>query len=308
MFLLAILLVTVPSAESISAGTQLHYRGRFVAEKGDAATSEKQFELTFVIAKHEEGATSAYWTSDERGRGGWSWPDRFGKWELNDTLRPAGGMGPSLSYERADGVSVVPLQPPFLTYTEPFTVGVTWFEGSLEFQVVAEEKMNGTETWRVEVKSPIGRRRMLWVDKASPVIVAASETVFVGQGEQHDLRWELTSRSTADAQQITGIVAAFEEFLRLRTRLEIEPRTRELRWTADRLALLKADLPTVAEKAKGTPLEKLAQVIGQDAKNQKDRANALGALHGKLVGRAAPQPVLETLQSEKFAWPDIKGK
>ena len=97
MLLLTILsLVSVPSAEAIPTGTQLNYRGRFVAEKGDAAATEKQFELTFFVAKKEDGAASAYWTSEERGRGGWSWPDRFGKWELSDKLRPIGGVGPAL--------------------------------------------------------------------------------------------------------------------------------------------------------------------------------------------------------------------
>ncbi len=309
MLLLTILsLISVPSAESIPAGTQLKYRGRFVAEKGDAATTEKQFELAFIVAKREDGATSAYWTSEERGRGGWSWPDRFGKWELSDKLRPTGGVGPALFYERPDGVSVVPLQPPFLTYAEPFAVGVMWLEGTLEFRVAAEEKAGGIDTWRIDVRSPIGRRQMIWVDKASPVIIAMSETVFIGQGEQHDLRWELTSRSMAEAPQSTAITSAFDEFLRLRMRLEFEPRTRDMRWTAERLALLKADLPSVADKAKGTPLEKLTQAAEQDAKNQKERASALGALHSKLIGRTAPQPVMETISGEKFAWPDVKGK
>ena len=195
-----------------------------------------------------------------------------------------------------------------LTYSEPFQVGVAWFEGTLEFQVAAEESIQGKSTWRIDVRSPIGRRRSIWVDKDSPITVAMTETIFIGQGEQHELHWEFTNQQVLENAAWESTVSAFDEFLRLRQRLQLEPRTRDVPWNVDRLALLKADLPTVSAKARGTVLEKLAGIAEQEAKNQKDRANALGALHGKLVGRAAPDVTLETLQGEKFSWPDVKGK
>lgn len=301
-------LLAVAANTTVPAGTQLNYRGRFVADKGDLAATEKQFAISYVVTKHTDAATSLAWVSEERGCGGWSWPDRFGKWDLNEPLRAAGGVGPTLSYQRHDGTSIIPLPVPFLTYAESFSVGLMWFEGNLEFHVAAEEKVNGHDTWRIDARSPVGRRRSIWVEKTSPVIIAASETVFIGQGEQHDLRWELVSREILEAEPLAAANDAFDELLRLRTRLDIEPQTQDVRWTADRIALLKADLPAVLEKTKGTPVEKLAQAIEQDAKNQKDRANAIGAIRGKLVGRAAPQPPLEAIQGEKFAWPDVKGK
>jgi peroxiredoxin len=195
-----------------------------------------------------------------------------------------------------------------LTYREPLGVGVSWFEGTLEFRVEAEERTSGVDSWRIEAKSPIGRKKTVWVDKASPLIVALSETVFIGQGEQHELRWELSGKSRVAPRELPLLVAAFDEFLRLRDRLNIEPRTRDIPWTGERLALLKADLPTFAGKAQGTPLEKLAKAAEQDSKLQKDRSNALGALHGKLVGRAAPRPRLETATGTDFAWPEMAGK
>ena len=88
------------------------------------------------------------------------------------------------------------------------------------------------------------------------MVIALAETVFIGQGEQHDLRWELVSRQAPDAAQSAATTGAFEEFLRLRERLGIEPQSPAVRWTAERLGILKADLPAVAEKAKGTPLAK----------------------------------------------------
>src|SRR3990170_2097749 len=90
-------LLAVAPNTSVPAGTQLNYRGRFVADKGDVAATEKQFALTYVVTKQTDAATTLGWTSEERGRGGWSWPDRFGKWELNEPLRPSGGVGPTLS-------------------------------------------------------------------------------------------------------------------------------------------------------------------------------------------------------------------
>ena len=294
--------------ESIPAATQLTFRGRFLAEKGDAVATEKQFEMTYFTARRDDGALAAYWTTEERGRGGWSWVDRFGVWEFGDRLRPTSGVGPTLSYDRPEGAQVIPLPAPFLTYSEPLAAGVTWFEGPLEFRVVAEEKIGTANAWRIEVRSPIGRKRVIFIDKESPVVVAFLETVFIGQGEQHELKLELASRTVLEPKESDASIAAFDEFLRLRERLGITPQTRELRWTTDRLAILKADLPTLAEKVKGTMLAKLAQSAEQDSKNQKERAGALGALQNKLVGRASPQPAVETIAGEKFAWEGVRGK
>lgn len=304
---LLLVLASAPS-ESVPSATQLTFRGRFVAEKGEVGATEKQFEMTYFSARRDDGALATYWTTEERGRGGWSWVDRFGVWEFGDKLRPTSGAGPTLSYDRPEGAQVIPLPAPFLTYAEPFAVGVSWFEGPLEFRVAAEEKVGSANAWRIEVRSPIGRKRVVWVDKESPVIVALSEMVFLGQGEQHELRLELTSRTVLDPKESDASLAAFDEFLRLRERLGIAPQSREVRWTADRLAILKADLPTLAEKVKGTMLAKLAQSAEQDAKNQKERAGALGALQSKLVGRASPQPAVETIAGEKFAWDGVRGK
>jgi peroxiredoxin len=301
-------LLAVAPEESISAGTSLTFRGHFVAEKGEAAATEKQFEVTYFLTKHEDGTASGYWSSDERGRGGWSWLDRFGKWEFGPKLRPTGGIGPTLSYERPDGINVIPLPAPFLTYTEPFSVGMSWFEGPLEFRVAAEEKVGDAKTWRIEVRSPIGRKRVVWVEQNSPTVLAFAETVFIGQGEQHELKLELTSRTVQNSKDADTTIAAFEEFLRLRERLGVAPQSRELRWNSERLAILKADLPTVTEKAAGTSLEKLAKAADQDSKNQKERAGALGAIQNKLIGRASPQPAIETIAGEKFAWKDLQGK
>lgn len=309
MFASLALLLSVAAApsDSLPTGTQLVYRGRFVAEKGDAAPSEKNFDLTILLASDSKGL-AVRWTTEERGRGAWSWLDRFGTVRVNARLRHTDGVMPTLLDQRPEGNSVVPLLLPFVTYDEPLAEGVAWIEDRLEHKVIASEKVGSADSWRIEVRNPLGRKRTVWVDKASPVVLAMSELVFIGQGEQHNLRYELVSREALPSERSDAAIAAFEEFMRLRERLEFGPQTREFQWTSDRLALLKSDLPAVAAKAKDTPLAKLAQTAEQESKTQKDRSHAIGALQGKLVGSPSPRPGLETISGEPFPWDDLKGK
>lgn len=308
MFALAALLTLASSPVEISPGIQLTYHGSFAAEKGDLASSEKQFDVTYVVGPTQGGERPLYWTTVERGHGGWAWPDRLGSWQLNERLRPAGGTNPTLLYQRESGVHVVGLQTPFVTYTEPFALGVTWVEGNLESKVAGEEMVGDVPCWRIEVRSPIGRKRMTWVEKSSPIVRAMVETVFIGQGEQHELKWELKSQSTLASESLAAQETAFAEFLRLRTRLGVEPQTRDLQWNSEQLALIRADLPTLVAKSGNTLLSSLAQAVEQDTKNQKERAGALGALQSRLVGQVAPQPPIETISGEKLAWKDLQGK
>jgi hypothetical protein len=303
---LALLLLGAAPIELVPAGTQLVYRGQMHADRGDPG-EEKSFEVKFLVVHRPPGA-SVYWTIEERGRGGWSWLDRFGHADVDATLRQTGGVLPALRYERADGSSVVPLPLPFVAGYELPSAGRTWSEGGLEHRVVGLERTNGAETWRIDVRGSLGRQRSVWVDRPGPTVLALAETVFIGQGEQHGLRYELASRDVLEPARVEATVAAFDSLRELRGRLGWEPRAQEFSWTPDRLALVKRDLPASGERAAGTFLSGMAAAAERQWKADQDRSSALGALQARLVGRAAPRPGLVTLGGDKFAWDDLQGK
>jgi peroxiredoxin len=306
MSVLLALLILVQS-DSLVDGTQLNYQGKLVAEKGDAATAPKNFRLSVVVARTEGGAT-AYWISEEQGRGGWSWRDRFGTLQLNEKLRAGDGSAPTVLYQREEGNQIVPILLPLITPDVPLVEGATWTENRFEHTVAGTEKIGGNDAWRIEVQGPIGRKRIYWLQKSSSIILANEEVVFIGQGEKHVLRYDLVSRQTLDAPTLSATRDAFDGFARLRQSLGFEPQSLDGAWTQERLGQLRKDLPDAAKKAEGTLLATLAQAAQLDAKTQKDRANAVGALHEKLVGQESPKPPLETAAGEKFSWDDMKGK
>jgi hypothetical protein len=137
---------------------------------------------------------------------------------------------------------------------------------------------------------------------------SVAEVVFIGQGEQHSLTCELVSQSVLSDAQRDSLFAVFEQFIRLRERLGVEPSARDLAWTNDRLGLLRAELPSVAAHAKDTPLARLADSAEQQVRAEKDRSNAIGAIQSKLVGSISPRPELETMAGAKFDWNELQGK
>src|SRR5262245_50400039 len=169
------------AAAPISPGTQLSYSGNLVPVKAEQNLAIKRFDLTYVIFGE---APDIGWALNEAGRGGWTWLDRFGR---------LAATSPALLYEREDGRAVVPLSGPI--FTPPIVRlerGASWEEDRLEYRVSGEAARAGRTCWVIEVRSPYGHKRTLWVEQGSGLVAAMRETVFMGQGQEHRLTLELT--------------------------------------------------------------------------------------------------------------------
>ncbi|HRX81614.1 MAG TPA: hypothetical protein P5307_21245 [Pirellulaceae bacterium] len=79
--LIALAFATASPTATVEAGTQLVFQGSFVAEKGSAADTEKQFKLSLLVAEVRPTGAAVYWALEEQGRGGWSWVHRFGHYQ-----------------------------------------------------------------------------------------------------------------------------------------------------------------------------------------------------------------------------------
>lgn len=305
----ALLVSTLLAGEvpaSLPDGEILVYRGTFDSRRAEQADTRKDFELTTMLLRGEDQA-SYLWTLSERGRGGWHWTDRFGRVSLQDSSN-AEVVEPALQYERDEGSSTVPLLGPVFLAKETLTEGASWQNGRLEFHVQGLEKIADREAWRIDVRNPFGHKRSLWVEPQTGVILQLTETVFIGQGQEHELRYSLADRKSADESDRSAFLQGITSLEQLRSQLGVTPRTSWNGWKEEQLTTLRSKLPAIAKLAEVPQIKPLVEAIERDAKEQKDRLGAVGALRDKLVGSAAPKFELADLTGQKTGADSLRGK
>lgn len=306
---IAFLLVAATAADAPPAGTLLTYKGTMVAAKEEGTASKKTIELTVLVAASEaNGPSTLLWTLEESGRGKWSWLDHFGTWEVDAKKRDEGSLGPALLYQREDGKSIVPLFPPLFAAENRLERGATWSEGRTDFRVTGEAKVADRECVEVDCRTPYGHKRTIFVEKSSPLVVALRETVFIGQGEQHELKLELVSvkaLSTEDAAKAEG---AFEQGTRLKDALHHKPRTDLVEFERAELTTLRAELPKLAEAATATPLAPLVAAAQKDLQDQKGRSGAVTALRDAAIGKPVGEFKLRDLAGKEVTQEVLQGK
>jgi hypothetical protein len=303
-----ILTVSLFAAPGLEIGTQLTYSGSLAGVKDDGNPAVKKFTLTLVKLAGEGDGDTLLWTLDETGRGGWLWLDRFGRWTVAAQRRDDGTHGPALLYERAAGLSVVPLSPPLFAAAKPLEKGAAWSEERLEHRVSGEATKTGHACWEIDVRSPYGHKRTLWVAKDSPLVVALRETVFLGQGEEHKLELELTESKQLAAADMGKLTGALDAWVELRKSLAWQPRSRREELNAQQLATLKAELPRIAESSAVGPLAAIADAAQRDATGQRNRAGAVSALRDRVVGQSLADLKLTDLAGKPLTAEDLKGQ
>jgi hypothetical protein len=306
---IALALVTAAAADAPPAGTVLTYKGTMVAAKEDGTSSKKTVELNVLVAATEaDGAARLLWTLEESGRGRWSWLDHFGTWNVDAKKRDEGSLGPALLYQRDDGKSIVPLFPPLFAAEAKLERGATWSEGRTDYRVTGEAKVSSRECLEVDCRTPYGHKRTIFVEKTSPLVVALRETVFIGQGQQHELKLELTSANKLSAEEAAKAEEAFEQGAKLKQALHHNPRTDLVEFEKDELAALRTELPKLAEAAKETPLAPIVAVAQKDLQDQKGRSGAVTALREAAIDRPVGKLKLLDLSGKEVGEEVLKDK
>lgn len=301
---LGLTLLAAP-ADPLDAGTQLTYRGFFVPVKEDGQPP-KVFDLELILLTSGERPRLA-WTIAEQGRGGWSWPERFGVVDLLADWKVPPYQAPALLVQREEGRYVVPLSLPFLKGEAALELGSKWTEGKLEIEVSDEVTRNDRDCWEVDYRSPIGHKRTTWVAKDQPLVIEMKETVFIGPGQQHELHIKLMSRQTLDEKGLAKITAAYATWNDLRLGMNREPRTEKGDLTREQLQKVKAALPELAKQTSG-PLTAILTAAEGDAKKQNDRAGAIASLKTAAIGKSLPEFKLADLAQREWTAADLKGK
>jgi hypothetical protein len=287
--LVACLALTADPLPSPQSGTLVSIKGTMTAVRGES-DGTKSFELNVLLDQVTPQGAVAYWTLDEQGHGGWTWPSRFGRLDLDSTWRPIEGNAlPTLLYDRGDGKSQVSLVLPLLAAdNKSLAKDVAWESGKLEHRVLGVEKRAERESWKVEVRTAYGVKRTAWVALDSPLVLSLRERVFIGQGQEHELRSELVGSRQLSPAELEATRGGFEALLDLRQKLNYEPRENAPQWNEKQLATLKADDGLAAKLSEVKLLAQLARALDQDVRSQKGRSGAVASLRDKAVGQSAP--------------------
>ena len=294
-------------------GTLLRYEGKMVATRDDGNPQAKEFTLTAVLGPATGTAREIDWVIEETGRGSWSWTDRFNRWVVDSNQRADRPNAPSLLFERTDGKSIVPLCPILFTAESPLAKGLKWSADRLEYEVTGEATKANQACWVVDVRTAYGPKRTLWVAKETALVVALRETVFVGQGQQHELRFELKDSKQLTSSEITRTSQAFAAWLELQAALQRPPRQERAELNDEQLALARKQIGELQTAAEGTPLAAFAAAAAKDIQNQKGRAGAMLALKNAAVGKSLaelkiPQLKLTDLAGKELTAADWKDK
>jgi hypothetical protein len=276
------------SAVGLQAAEQLTIRGTFIPtkiENNDLA--EKAFTLHIVSAGGETA-----WTLTESGRGAWPWTERFGKTEQ-----------PALLFDRGDGHSIVPL-PNLRVEKAELAIGSSWEQDRLTYRVAAEGNVAKTPAWQIIASNDYGPKRTLWIAKDSGHVLRLDEKVFVGQGRECRLHWELTEREALDDAAAKKQLAAFGELAALRDKLAAPKQAREIKWSDGQRQQLAEALPAIVKHAGDGPLAAIAEAAQKDVDTQASRTDALAALREQAIGKPLPKIRLSGASGESWTSDD----
>lgn len=274
---------------------------------GRPASVDKTFDLALVLTSREPQGAKWLWLLEESGGGGWPWSDRFGAWETGPLGSSERSPGPALLFDRADGSSVISLMSPLLTPPVQLAPEATWSAGEQNFVVEQKEQRGERELWRVAVAMGSGRTKTLWLDERESLVRAAEQRIFMGQGEEHQLRWEIVATSQLSPEELASTAADHVELEKLRSVLGRPPRTIEPTLSAQQQTLLTAALPAAQVAVRTPALTAVVRQAERDLALQTERAGDVAELVAKFQGQPAELLALRGPSGESLRQEDLTG-
>ncbi len=257
----------------------------------DAAV--KRFNLYGLVVRQPDGGRSIAFHVSERGGGGWPWPESYGSIAFDNQLKPVPGRVMRLLFDYEGIPVVVPLPSPLPAYHKALKAGEKWTEGKEAFEVARMQKVHDHNCWQVVVSTNLGRKRTVWIDAETPLVVALEEQIFVGQGDEHSLTMQLESVKALDADQLAQSALPLAGLLKLQTDLARAENESRAELSAAQLKIAGDALPQLQKDSADTPFGSLVSAIGKDLKTQLQRTDEVARLSGKLVGKPAPKFALK---------------
>ncbi|RMG38408.1 MAG: hypothetical protein D6725_07185 [Planctomycetota bacterium] len=293
----------------LSEPLELRYSGS-VAPVGrfSVQPATKQFTLHAVVERTERAPITVRYLLEERGSGGWAWPERFGEWLIgaDGTTR---GRAPTLLYSYND--NEYPISLPWLVFpfAEKLDDGAQWEHGDYVYEVLGRRRLEGDQTrvWLVQAVHRRGRHRRLWIDEDG-IVRRAEQKVFMGRGDSFLLRMDLAGRRPLQRQQADRWNKLFDALLDLRRKLDRREDEHRPELDAAQLAKVRSVLEQLETLAEGTPAENLVDSIRRDVSGQERREGRIEGLVKQFVGKPAPDFQLRLIDGRTVSRDDLKGK
>lgn len=292
----------------LQAATELQYSGSLtqLSRRGESM-SVKQFDV-YVLVRPAENGQRCFYQISERGGGAWAWPERFGEVQFNSGNARTSGR-PAHILHTHDGTRYpVELAAPFFEFSDKIAPESSWTAGKLEYEVSRQQKVANRDCWQVNAADNFGRRQSFFVEKDGSLLVAAERRVFMGRGDEFQVRIELAGSRTLEGDALALTASTADALLELQTGLAREPGEVKPELSDQQLeASAEAIKELVALSAK-TALKNLVAAIARDVSTQSRRTEDVASLAKRFVGKPAPAYELTTLKKKTISTKSQSGR
>lgn len=287
---------------------ELRYKGSLEQVSRTEANAEvKQFDLYCLLQEQTPGTKIAFLV-EERGGGGWAWPERFGEISLNEKSRPTNKARIQVLYTHEGTPNPLPLRQPLFEHADKLNADAVFTADKERYEVVRAVKRGNRSCWEVDVFTNIGKRQTLWVEEDTGLVVAMKSKVTMGRGDAFELLMELDSLTEVSPEKLATIQKPLTELLKLQQDLKRRENDTKPELSKEQLAATEAALKSLAQDAGETPFRALVSIISRDFKLQSQRDDDVDALAKRILGKEAPEFTLDDLSGKPVHSKDLTNQ
>ena len=270
---------------------ELQYSGTLErhSTRGQNVSPAKQFDIYVLVQKQGDGH-ACFYAVTERDGGAWAWPERFGQLVLDDNNKRSDGRPIHILHTHDGTKYPIEVAQPLEQFAGKIGISESWVSGKLKYTVHADQKI-GTR---------VGRRQNSYIEKGGSLVVAADRRVFMGQGDEFELKIQLATVKPLEGQVKEQTLQAAASLMALQKSLERAEGETKPELSAKQVAATSDLLNGLNADAKSTALADLVVAISRDVQAQAERAGDIASLIKKVVGKPAPKFTLPTLKQTKI--------
>ncbi|WP_157605532.1 peroxiredoxin family protein [Schlesneria paludicola] len=300
-------LVLWMAATDLPVGTELHYAGTLSQSAKAGGAEVKSFTLYATVATAQDGSTPLAYALEERGGGGWGWPEHFGV--IPAAVDAKAKSRPIRILYSHDGQQYpLAIRSPLFEFREHLAPQSTWSDGKYQYTTTRSRKFKDRSCVQIEATTPLGRNQTLIVESETGLLVSLDERVIIGRGDEFQLKMELDSQTLLEADGQAKNRKPLESLLVLQTSLNRTGGQRSVELTNDQADLLKNELPRIEDEAEGTGWTRLVAAISRDLTQQRKRLDGVEGLQSKLVGHPCPAWTLKLTNGKTVTEADYQDK
>jgi hypothetical protein len=265
------------------------YSGVLSDIDGENQTPVLEFNITCLATEDSSGAQLDFMVVQDAATA-LPWHGRFGR-QLHQPTGEVSGRAVEIQFAYEDQNVVRELMPLILLRPD-LDQGFEWTDGAAVYTVTDTATVGDRECWVIEGHNRIGYYRTLQLDQESGALVAAHESVFLGQGDEFSLELRLNSEQELDQDEITRNQAVAEQLLTLQSAIG---ESQSAFPDVDEAPDWPATIEQLRELAAETQYANLVAGMSREYEQASRRAADVSELADAIVGQSAPDFSLELL-------------